>query len=190
MRVCHGFGAVFDDPNLVSCAGLAPVMHLAERAGLPALVAEHVRIDKPGGNAQLKVPALVAGGVVGGADSIEDMALLRHGELTGGGSPLVQVRQRDRSGSHCQRPALHGDADGHELVRRSYQGSTDRDPFSYAVQAWRVVQGAACTRAGREHDWPPRTAWLATRWRNRPATALEENARVAGDGTGDARPVT
>ena len=36
MQVCHGFTAVFDDPNLVSCAGLAPVLHLAERAGCSA----------------------------------------------------------------------------------------------------------------------------------------------------------
>jgi len=34
MRVCHGVTAVFDDPNLVSCAGLAPVLRLAGRAGL------------------------------------------------------------------------------------------------------------------------------------------------------------
>ncbi|MGI8682140.1 MAG: IS1380 family transposase [Mycobacteriales bacterium] len=79
MRVCHGFTATFDDPNLVSCAGLAPVLQLAERAGLQQLVADHVRIDQPGGcNAQLKVTSLVAG-MVAGADSIEDMALLRHG---------------------------------------------------------------------------------------------------------------
>ena len=38
MRVCHGFAAVFDDPNLVSCAGLVPVLALAERAGLQRLV--------------------------------------------------------------------------------------------------------------------------------------------------------
>ena len=49
MRVCHGFSAEFDDPNLVSCAGLAPVLQLAERARLQVLVAEHVRIGKPGG---------------------------------------------------------------------------------------------------------------------------------------------
>ena len=79
MRVCHGFTAVFDDPNLVSCAGLAPVLQLAQRAGLQRLVAEHVRIDKPGGvNPDLKVASLVAG-MVAGADSIDDMALLRHG---------------------------------------------------------------------------------------------------------------
>jgi hypothetical protein len=82
VRVCHGFDAVFDDPNLVSCAGLAPVLQLAERAGLQRLVAEHVRIDEPGGgNAHLKVPALVAG-MIAGADSIDDMDLLRHGGMS------------------------------------------------------------------------------------------------------------
>jgi hypothetical protein len=81
MRVCHGFTAEFDDPNLVSCAGLAPVLRLAERAGLQRLVGEHVRIGAPGGgNAHLKVPSLVAG-MVAGADSIEDMDLLRHGGM-------------------------------------------------------------------------------------------------------------
>jgi hypothetical protein len=81
MRVCHGFTAEFDEPNLVSCAGLGPVLQLAERAGLQRLVAERVRIGTPGGvNAQLKVPSLVAG-MVAGADSIDDMALLRHGGM-------------------------------------------------------------------------------------------------------------
>jgi len=81
MRVCHGVTATFDDPNLVSCAGLAPVLELAERAGLQDLVGEHVRIDKPGGaNAHLKVPALVAG-MSAGPDSIDDMDLLRHGAM-------------------------------------------------------------------------------------------------------------
>ncbi|HZE16524.1 MAG TPA: IS1380 family transposase, partial [Mycobacterium sp.] len=81
MRVCHGFTAAFDDPNLVSCAGLAPVLALAERAGLHRLAGEHVRIDAPGGGfAEVKVPALVAG-MVAGADSIEDMDLLRHGGM-------------------------------------------------------------------------------------------------------------
>ena len=33
---------MFDDPNLVSCAGLEPVLTLAERAGLHDLLAEHL----------------------------------------------------------------------------------------------------------------------------------------------------
>ena len=39
----------FSDPNLVSRAGLAPVLELAARAGLEDLVAERVRIGRPGG---------------------------------------------------------------------------------------------------------------------------------------------
>jgi len=81
MRVCHGFTATFDDPNLVSCAGLAPVLQLAERAGLQQLVGEHVQLGVSGGvNAHLKIPCLVAG-MIAGADSIDDMALLRHGAM-------------------------------------------------------------------------------------------------------------
>jgi hypothetical protein len=81
MRVCHNFTAVFDDPNLVSCAGLAPVLGLAQRAGLQGLVGDHVKLTKPGGaNAHLKIPTLVAG-MVAGADSIADMDVLRHGGM-------------------------------------------------------------------------------------------------------------
>lgn len=81
MRVLHGFTAEFDDPNLVSCGGLAPVLALAERAGLQRLTGEHVRIDRPGGRfTEVKVAALVAG-MVAGADSIDDMDLLRHGGM-------------------------------------------------------------------------------------------------------------
>ena len=81
MRVSHRFSAVFDDPNLVSCGGLAPVLALAQRAGLHDLVAQRVKLDARGGaNPSLKIPALVAG-MVAGADSIEDMDLLRHGGM-------------------------------------------------------------------------------------------------------------
>ena len=69
----------FDDPNLVSCAGFGSVLGLAERAGLQQLVARHVHLGDQGGiNAHLKVPCLVAG-MIAGADSIDEMALLRHG---------------------------------------------------------------------------------------------------------------
>jgi len=81
MRVCHDVTAVFDDPNLVSCAGLAPVLRLAERAELASLVGRHVHLGGPGGvNPELKVPAVIAG-MVAGADSIDDLALLRHGAM-------------------------------------------------------------------------------------------------------------
>src|SRR5450830_1420357 len=81
MRSCHNLSAGFDDPNLVSCAGLIPVMTLAERAGLHDLARTHVRVPgSPGANADVKVAALVAG-MVAGADTIDAMDLLRHGGM-------------------------------------------------------------------------------------------------------------
>jgi hypothetical protein len=50
MRVSHKPTAVFDDPNLISVAGLAPVMALAKRAGLHELVAEHVTVPGSAGS--------------------------------------------------------------------------------------------------------------------------------------------
>ncbi|WP_134772176.1 IS1380 family transposase [Ornithinimicrobium flavum] len=81
MRVCHNISAVFDDPNLIGTAGLVPVMGLAEEAGLEDLVAGHVSVPgSAGANADLKVSSLVAG-MVAGADSIEDMDVVRHGGM-------------------------------------------------------------------------------------------------------------
>ena len=102
MRLLHSPGktrASFDDPRLVSHAGLVPVMALAERFGLGDLVAEHVR---PGGdcgaNPHLKVGCLVAG-MAAGADSIDDMGVLRHGAMSGlfGG-----IRAPSTLGSHLR----------------------------------------------------------------------------------------
>jgi Transposase DDE domain group 1 len=84
VRLLHDLGkihATFDDPNLVSRAGLVPVMALAQRAGLAGLAGEHVRIGRRCGvNAQVKVACVVAG-MIGGADSIDDLGLLRHGAM-------------------------------------------------------------------------------------------------------------
>lgn len=73
--------ASFDDPNLVSAAGLIPIVRLAEKAGLRSLADQWLSVptDK-GANAGLKVSSLVAG-MVAGADSIDDMAVLRHGGM-------------------------------------------------------------------------------------------------------------
>jgi hypothetical protein len=102
VRLLHSLAktrASFDDPNLVSHCGLVPVMALAGRAGLGDLVAEHVR---PGGecgaSAHLKVGCLVAG-MVAGADSIDDMDLLRHGAMS---SLFGGVRAPSTLGSHLR----------------------------------------------------------------------------------------
>ncbi|WP_157182615.1 hypothetical protein [Sciscionella marina] len=73
--------ATFDEPNLVSPAGLVPIMQLAENVDLTGLADEYLSVhtDK-GSHAGAKVTALV-GGMLAGADSIDDMALLRHGAM-------------------------------------------------------------------------------------------------------------
>src|SRR6187549_1446954 len=73
--------AAFDESNLVSAAGLVPVLALAERAGLRQLADERLTVPTDrGAHAGSKVSSLVAG-MVAGADSIEDMSLLRHGGM-------------------------------------------------------------------------------------------------------------
>lgn len=84
MQVSHtlpSMAVAFDEANLVGPAGLVPVMALAREAGLVELVDEAVKLptDK-GANAGLKLSSLVAG-MVAGADSIDDMELLRHGAM-------------------------------------------------------------------------------------------------------------
>src|SRR3954471_9875374 len=84
MRLSHGslaLSATFDDPNLVLVGGLPPVVALAQDCRLGDLVGEKLTLPAKGGvNAQLRVPVLVAG-MVAGADSIDDMDLLRHGGM-------------------------------------------------------------------------------------------------------------
>jgi hypothetical protein len=102
VRLLHALAktrASFDDPHLVSHAGLVPVMALAERAGLGELVAEHARpAGECGVNAHLKVPALVAG-MASGADSIDDMDVLRHGAMS---ALFGGVRAPSTLGSHLR----------------------------------------------------------------------------------------
>jgi hypothetical protein len=84
MRLLHMAAktkATFDDPNLVSHAGLVPAVRLAQNVGLEELVTEHVRVGaKVGANPGVKIGSLVAG-MIAGADTIEGMDLLRHGAI-------------------------------------------------------------------------------------------------------------
>jgi hypothetical protein len=51
----------FDDPNLVSCGGLAAVLALATRCGLATLLTAQLRITARGGaNATAKILALAS----------------------------------------------------------------------------------------------------------------------------------
>ena len=88
MKVSHRFdrdSAVFDDGNLVSCAGLVPVMTLAEQTGLARLLADKVRISAPriksgAANPAPKLATVVAG-MCAGADCIDDIDLVRSGGM-------------------------------------------------------------------------------------------------------------
>jgi len=60
---------------------MVPIVALARGAGLPELAGEHrERADRQRCNPGMKVTSLVAG-MVTGADSIDYMALLRHGGM-------------------------------------------------------------------------------------------------------------
>jgi hypothetical protein len=76
---------VFDEENLVSLAGLVPVMRLAELTGLGELLAETVsmaapRIKSGAANPAPKLVTLIAG-MCASADSIEDVDVLRSGGM-------------------------------------------------------------------------------------------------------------
>jgi hypothetical protein len=76
---------VFDDDNLVSSAGLVPVMALAQQTGLVRLLDEKVRITAPriksgAANPAPKLATLIAG-MVAGADCIDDIDVIRSGGM-------------------------------------------------------------------------------------------------------------
>ena len=79
--------AEFDDANLVSFAGLAPLLALAERTGLSQLIGERVRIDpaatkvkSAGVNPAGKLTSIIAG-MACGADCIDDLDAVRSGGM-------------------------------------------------------------------------------------------------------------
>ena len=79
---------MFDDEKLVSCAGLVPVMALAERAGLSELISDKVsiketRVRSAAVNPAGKLTSIIAG-MAAGADSIDDLDVIRSG-----GMPLL-----------------------------------------------------------------------------------------------------
>ena len=91
MRVSHRFttgSARFDEDNLVSDAGLVPLLGLAEQTGLAEIIAGKVSITTPRIKSGSANPApkllIVIAGMCAGADSIDDLDMLR-----AGGMPIV-----------------------------------------------------------------------------------------------------
>jgi hypothetical protein len=88
VRVSHRFtaaSAVFDEDNLVSHAGLVPLLGLAEQTRLPRILAERVSIKTPriksgSANPAPKLLTVIAG-MCAGADSIDDLDVLRAGGM-------------------------------------------------------------------------------------------------------------
>lgn len=88
MQASHawrGDSAVFDDDNLVSHAGLVPLLELAQHAGLSRLLDEHVRftserVKSGAANPTPKLISIVAA-MAAGADSIDDLDLVRAGGM-------------------------------------------------------------------------------------------------------------
>lgn len=88
MKLPHAWSRatpLFDDERLVSCAGLVPVMALAEQAGLSELIATRVmvastRVASAGVNPAGKLTSIIAG-MAAGADSIDDLDMIRSGGM-------------------------------------------------------------------------------------------------------------
>lgn len=76
---------MFDDDNIVSHAGLVPLLALAEQTNLSDLLDEHVRfacerVKSGAANATPKLTSIIAG-MAAGADSIDDLDVIRSGGM-------------------------------------------------------------------------------------------------------------
>src|ERR1700712_3852416 len=88
VRVSHRFtagSARFDEDNLVSHAGLVPLLGLAQQTRLPEIIAGKVSITAPriksgSANPAPKLLGVIAG-MCAGADSIGDLDMLRAGGM-------------------------------------------------------------------------------------------------------------
>jgi hypothetical protein len=131
VQLSHAWSAatpVFDDENLVACAGLVPVMELGEQAGLSELVAARVKITSvnvasAGVNPAGKITSIIAG-MAAGADSIDDLDVVRSGgmpRLFGGVYAPATLGQLLREFTHGHTRQLASAARAHlvGLVRRT-----------------------------------------------------------------------
>lgn len=176
MKPSHKVRLVFDDPNLVSAAGLLPVLELAGAAGINTLLAG---VTVPSANAVLKTTSLVAA-MLAGADCIDDTDLLGHGGMarvfTGIRAPSTlgtflrvfthgHVQQLDNAGAGllgglaAQVPDLPGDTGPQALA------FLDVDDTVREVHGDDAVTGRRPHRTGLRYTcwaggsvWPPRRA--------------------------------
>ena len=141
MQLSHAVpvrAAVFDEPTLVSHAGLVPAIGLAGRAGLIDLVDDWLTVPGGAGHAAgLKVSALVAG-MVAGADSIADMAVLRHGGM---GRLFTGVRAPSTLGTFLRSFKFGHVRQLDAVASRFLTGLTRHAPLIASARRW-------CRRSG------------------------------------------
>src|SRR4051794_36877216 len=114
MQLCHtsaATSAVFDDPNLVSSAGLVPVLALASTSGLQELAEQHLSVptDK-GANAGLKVTSLVAGMVAGEDSGREQFGGVSVAHRAGGSVTYPRARSAPSATVDCRLMRSEGEA--------------------------------------------------------------------------------
>ena len=83
MQLSHTVGrmsASFDEPNLIGSAGLVPALGLAGRIGFVELADGLLTVPGAKGCAGAKLTCVLAG-MLAGADSIDDLDVLRHGAM-------------------------------------------------------------------------------------------------------------
>jgi hypothetical protein len=152
---------IFDDSNLVSFAGLAPVMALAERAGLSELVGERVRfrataVKSAGVNPAGKLTSIIAG-MAAGADCIDDLDVVRSGgmkQIFGGVYAAATLGQLLREFTHGHSLQLASVARTHliNLVGHSdLLPGLDRQAFIDIDSLLRPVYGHAKQGASYGH---------------------------------------
>ncbi len=196
--------ATFDDPNLTAHAGLVPVMRLAQRCGLSALVADKVKLtgtsNGAGAAPQAKVSTIVAA-MAAGADSIDDLDLVRHGAM----EALFNGARAPSTPGTFLRSFTHGHALQLHAAHRAFLArlaahtpllpGTDQKAFIDVDSTHKRVYGR--TKQGAEHGrfkgvrtLHPLLATLSTPT-SRPVIATVQMRRgKAGDPRGAARPAS
>jgi hypothetical protein len=198
VRVSHRFtagSARFDEDNLVSAAGLVPLLGLAEQTRLPQIVAEKVSITRPRikSGAANPVPKLlgVIAGMCAGADSIDDLDMLRAGgmpilcdgvyapstlgillrEFSFGHARQLESVLRQHLGALAERTELLVgiNEQGSSTSTRCCARSTGTPSKAPPTARPRSPVSRCCARASRR--WPPRSAPRTVRRDRRDAAA-------------------
>jgi hypothetical protein len=192
VQVSHTFGpdsAVFDDDNLVSCAGLVPVMALAEQAGLSELLDNKIHIAAPriksgSANPAPKLATLIASMCAGG-DYIDDVDLVHAGGMktlfqpgvrpVNGGNAVAGVHLRScppvgfRTGRTPRRPVQTGGPAARlpgAGVRRYEERQHGSSSSSYFATATDV--GARSQRSCTNPDLGGASVQPQSRWQRLP----------------------